>query len=279
MPKRRRLPLKLSGLTWVLAAFGAGAVSAASAPGARAEEARLHVGDALPRFSLLTPGVHRYVRYQIEGEKRTVIDLWSRRVSFEQKDGRALLHLSQRWDEVNVKPGGAQSLEQDSWFEPSTFRPLTHVRRVTRDDKVTQGGYRFLPDKVVGMSELPDNLRRDFSLAYAEPAYNFEYDMELLQTLPLAEGYVANIEFYDAGVDPKADRYVFKVAGSDRIRSWAGAPVDCWLVTADYNTGKVVSRFWFDKHSQVLVREEQVQADGSTLVKALLPPESSDAKG
>jgi hypothetical protein len=67
------------------------------------------------------------------------------------------------------------------------------------------------------------------------------------------------------------------VAGAGRIAGPDGKPMDCWLVTADYNTGKVLSRFWFAKADQVLVREEQTQKDGSTLVKTLLPPESADA--
>jgi opacity protein-like surface antigen len=256
--------------------FGAVA-SALGAASAQAAETPVKVGEPLARFALLKPGVHRYVRYKIEGDKRTLIDLWVRRISFEPKDGRTLMRISQRWDEVNVKPGATKTLEQDSWFEPSTFRPLTHIRRATKDDdKVVVAGYRFLPDKVEGLADLPDNSRKDFSLAYAEPAYNFELDMEFLQALPLADGYAANIVFYDAGIDPKADHYVFKVAGSDRIVGWDGRPVDCWVVTADYNTGKVRSRFWFDKKSQVLIREEAPLDSGGTLVKTLLPPEAGD---
>jgi hypothetical protein len=98
-----------------------------------------------------------------------------------------------------------------------------------------------------------------------------------LQTLPLADGYTANIVFYDAGIDKKADHYVFKVAGSATIQGWDGRPVDCWLVTADYNTGQIKSRFWFDKKSQVLVREEAPMDKGALLVKTLLPPEAGDA--
>ena len=248
-----------------------------SLAGPAGAETPVKVGEVLARFALLKAGVHRYVRYRIDGDKRTLIDVWTRRISFEPKDGRMLMHIWQRWDEANAKPGGATALEQDSWFEPSTFRPLTHIRRVTMDGKIIVGGYRFLPDKVIGLADLPDNTRRDFSLAYAEPAYNFEYDMELLQTLPLAEGYAANIVFYDAGIDPKADHYVFKVAGSDRILGWDGRAVDCWVVTADFNTGAVRSRFWFDKKTQVLVREEAPLDGGGTLVKTLLPPEAGDA--
>ena len=255
----------------------AGVALALSAGFARAAETPVKLGQALPRFDLLKPGVHRYARYRVEGEKRALIDLWVSRISFETKDGKSLMHIVQRWDEVNPKPGGTRTLEQDSWFEPQTFRPLTHVRRAIKDEgPAVISGYRFLVDKVVGLADLADNSRKDFSLAYAEAAYNFEYDMELLQTLPLAKGYAADIVFYDAGIDPKADHYLFKVAGSDQIPGWDGMPVDCWLVTADYNTGSVKSRFWFDKKSQVLVREEAPLEGGGTLVKTLLPPEAGD---
>lgn len=244
---------------------------------ASADESQLHVGQPLARFALLKAGTHRYLRYKVEGDKRTLLDIWIRQLSFEEKDGRTLMRIFQRWDKANVQPGGVQLVVQDSWFEPITFRPLTHARWVTVGDKVHAAGYRFEADKVTGMQDLPDNEDKDFNTAYPEPAYNFEHDMELLQTLPLAEGYEANIEFYDAGIDPKADRYTFKVAGSNQILDWSGKPVDCWLVTADYNTGKVQSRFWFDKRSQVLIREEQQRKDGSTVVKTLLPPESHDS--
>jgi hypothetical protein len=234
---------------------------------------QLKVGDSLPRFRLLHSGVHRYVRYNVKGDRRSLIDIWTRTVTFEQHDGRRLIHIVQRWDEVSQTPF---FLVQDSWFEPDSFRPLTHIRRRERDGKVETSGYRFLSDKIVGIPDLPDNLKKDFSLPASEGSYNFEYDMELLQTLPLKSGYAANIPFYDAGFDPPA-RYAFIVAGSDRIPGQDGHPIDCWLVTADYNTGKVVSRFWLDKRTQLMIREEQVQEDGSVLVKTLLHPESADA--
>lgn len=253
-------------LTMALSAF-----LAFAGTGAHAEPAAVKVGDPLPHFDLLQPGVHRYLRYAVRGSARTAIDIWSRRITFEDKDGVRLLHIVQRWDEV-APPA---SLVQDSWFEPGTLRPLSHVKVITRDGKAQTGGYQFLSDRISGMPDLPDNVREGFSIASPEPAYNFEYDMELLQTLPLAAGYAVSIMFYDPGAEPPA-RYTFRVAGSERITGSDGTPIECWLVTADYNTGKVLSRFWFDKRSQILVREEQTAPDGTYIVKVLLPPEAAD---
>ena len=255
-------------------------VAASFLPGiAYAEEKSptvIHVGDGTVDTKRLNPGSHRYLRYTVKDGRRIAQDIWNRTVSFEMKDGRRLLHITQRWDEANAPPGTGSALEQDSWFEPSTFRPITHVRTVTKADGKTVAGYEFKADGAVGMKDLAGNTRRDFAIAYAEWPFNFEYDMELLQTLPLRAGFDANIPFYDAGIDKKSDRYDFKVAGSNSFTGWDGRMVDCWLVTADYNSGVIKSRFWFDKRTYLLVREEASLPDGGLLVKTLLPPEAAD---
>jgi hypothetical protein len=269
VPLKRRIRMRL---------LGAFLLAGASLVGGAVAAANLRVGDARVRTDRLVPGSHRYLRYRVNGGHRTAVDIWNRTISFETVKGQRLLHITQRWDEADPVKAGARALDQDSWFDAATFRPITHVRRVTKiDGSTAQAGYRFLPDRAVGMSELADNSRASFSLGYAELPFNFEYDMELLQTLPLGRGLDVNLPFYDAGVDAKADHYRFQVAGSAQIRGWNGSLVDCWLVTADYNTGIIKSRFWFEKKTHLLVREEQPLDDGAILVKTLLPPEAQDS--
>jgi hypothetical protein len=235
---------------------------------AHAETVHMRVGEPLSRFALLKNGTHRYLRYTVKADgARSAIDIWARTLSFESNR----LHITQRWDEV----AGKALLIQDSWFEPRTFRALTHVRHLERDGKTTIKGYQFSDAKVTGLADLDDNVNRDFSIDLPQPSYNFEYDMEFLQTLPLGSQRTFDIPFYDAGVDTPG-RYLFVVSGSDKVNGPDGRSIDCWVVTADYNTGKVVSRFWFAKSGQVLIREEQFQADGTLLVKTLLPPEAAD---
>lgn len=94
-------------------------------------------------------------------------------------------------------------------------------------DNATISGYAFLDHKAIGIAGLPNNTRSEFSIDYDETPFNFEYDMELLQVLPLHAGYAANIVFYDAGIDRQADRYTFRVAGSEQIAGWDGRPIDC----------------------------------------------------
>ena len=246
--------------------------SSSTVAGAAPKQDMLQVGQRLARFDLIKPGVHNYVRFLITPDgHRNAIDIWRREISFETKDGRRLMHVHQQWDEI-ARPG---VLIQDSWFEPDTMRPVTHVRILTRDGKTTIGGYRFLPDKVVGMDDLPDNSRKGFAQLTPEPTNNWETDMEYLQALPLGPGYAANINFYDPGLEPPA-RYVYAVSGGGRIATVGGGDIDCWIVsiTARDKSGVTPISLWFAKKTHVLVREEAKNPDGSTLIKSLLVSEA-----
>jgi len=243
---------------------------------AHADTMRLKVGEPLARFAKLRPGVHRYVRYMVGADgSRKAIDIWQRTVSFgPDAQGRPnALHIAQRWDRAD----GSRVLIQDSWFDARTFTPSTHVRHTVQDGKDDYAGYRFDTAQVVGMADLANNSRKDFVMALPEPSYNFETDMELFQTLPMANGRTFNMPFYDAGIG-QPGRYNFVVAGSETIPGPDGRPIDCWLVTADYNKDKIGARFWFAKSNQLLIHEEAPMDGGATLVKTLLPQEAGDAK-
>jgi hypothetical protein len=224
------------------------------------------VGTPLARFNLLKPGTHHYLRYMrtIDGASLPA-DIWTREVRFEERDGKQRLHVVQRWD----GPPSAPSVKRiDSWFETATFRPLSHVRISEKDGKRVVEGFVFAPDRVSGMQDLADNTQKALSVASGEPTFNFETDIEFLQALPLAEGYEASINFYHPG-GPPPQRYRFKVTGSETIAGPAG-PVDCWVVTTDYNRPGADARFWFAKTTQLMLRQESGPHDGKVLVKTLI---------
>ncbi|MBI1773094.1 MAG: hypothetical protein HYR68_12245 [Burkholderiales bacterium] len=103
----------------------------------------------------------------------------------------------------------------------------------------------------------------------AVATYNFETDLEFFQTLPLATGYEARVNFYHPGSPTAPAYYSFKVAGEESIAGPTGN-VDCWLVTTDYNRPGSVTKFWFAKQSQIMLRQEAKMPDGRTLVKTLI---------
>jgi hypothetical protein len=219
-------------------------------------------GSPLPRFSLLKEGSHRYLRYVKDGETSTPMDIWQRTIKFDGK--RMTIH--QRWDGAG-KPAPVKIL--DSSFDAATFRPLQHTRITERDGKRVVEGFVFTPDRITGLADLADNTQKDLNMASPEGTFNFETDIELLQTLPLAAGYEAEINFYHPGGPSAPARYTFKVAGSETIAGPSGA-VDCWIVTTDYNRAGYVSKFWFAKNTQLMVRQDSPMPDGKVLVKTLL---------
>lgn len=247
-------------LVAVRSALCAALVLAATPLAAQAAVTPVPVGQPLARFANLKPGAHRYLRFRQAGETIRVADVWTREVRFEDQDGQRRLHIVQHWDGVGATPSDRQL---DSWFEVGTFRPLTHVRRSQKDGMSKVEGFAFRPDRIVGLKDIPDNAAKDYDVASPQPSFNFETDMEFLQALPLAKGYEASIVFHHPGGGPPAS-YVFKVAGSEVLDLPGGGKVDCWLVTADYNHPDMpLTRFWFAKGGQVLIKQLSPLPDGS----------------
>jgi len=239
-----------------------GALAAAPlASVARAAEPNvLRVGDPLPRFDWLKPGVRTYLRSQQRGDRHIAMDIWRRETRIEAVDGVQRLHIVQRWDGAGETGTLA---ERDSVFELGTFRPLTHVRITNRDGARVVEGFRFTPEGVVGLEGVPDNSRTDFSAPSTEPMYNFETDLEMLQTLPLAAGYAVSIPFYHPGGAGSGARYLWSVAGEERLPRAEGGEIDCWVVQTDYNApAQPPARFWLAKANQQLVRQESIGREG-----------------
>ena len=222
----------------------------------------VEVGTPLPRFHLLKEGSHRYLRYLRSADGNTALDIWQRDIHV---DGRRM-QIRQRWDAVGKAPS-VKRLE--STFEAGTFRPLSHVRITDKGGRKTVEGFTFSGNRISGMAELKDNAQKKLALESQEPAFNFETDMELIQALPLADGYEAEVVLYHPGGPAAPARYTFRVAGSEAIAGPAG-PVDCWIVTTDYNVPGSVSKFWYAKGTQLMVKQESALPDGRTLVKTLL---------
>ncbi|UGQ47158.1 DUF3108 domain-containing protein [Massilia endophytica] len=229
---------------------------------AQAAPSYVALGSPMPRFSLLKEGSHRYLRYVKDGETNTPMDIWQRTVKFDGQ--RVAIH--QRWDGVG-KPAPVKIL--DSTFDRGTFRPLQHVRITERDGKRTVEGFNFAPERITGQKDLADNAQKDLDMASPEGTFNFETDIEMLQTLPLEAGYEAAINFYHPGGLSAPARYTFKVMGSETISGPSGA-VDCWVVTTDYNRAGYESKFWFAKATQQMVRQISPMLDGKVLVKTLI---------
>jgi hypothetical protein len=256
------------GLYCALLSLGSLSVSAALGlpPGPPTQE----VGRPLARFSLLKPSSRIYLRYKIVNGRRETIDMWRRQVSFEAHDGQRRLHIVWNWNSISDPKFNRT---EDLWFETDTFRPLTVERHLEKDGKVTERGYRYLPDRIESLKKPSNGDQKDFVQQAKIPAYNWETDMELLQALPLAAGYEVRIPFYEAGPGQDPPQYYeYKVVGEDTIAATDGTSIECWIVGIDSTDPQWgPTRIWFSKGAQIMIREETKLKDGSVFVKMLLP--------
>jgi hypothetical protein len=253
-------------MVFARALLGAALAFAVGSTAVHAAPVEVKVGQPLARFDTLKPGAHRYLRYMRAGETLTPIDIWTREVRFEDKDGARRLRIVQHWDAPG-KPNTGKRL--DSWFETGTFRPLTHERRTTKDDQTKVEAYAFSPDKVTGLADVADNAAKDYAVDSPQPTFNFEVDMEVLQALPLAAGYEASLVFLHPG-SGKPEPYVFKVVGSETV-AVPGAKLDCWIVQTDYNRSDFPpTRFWLAKTGQQVIKVVQPLPTGAEVIKVLI---------
>ena len=248
-------------------AFGALSVLAPAPAAARAPVHTLRVGDGLERFGWLRPGVRTYLRSRQNGDQHIATDIWRRETRVETIDGIERLRIVQRWDGADQPSVLA---ERDSVFEIGTFRPLTHIRTTTRPEGRRIEAFRFTGSEVRGLEGVAGNDRAGFSQPSEEPVYNFETDLEMLQTLPLAAGYAVSIPFYHPGGGPPA-RYLWKVASEEQLRGGDGRAIDCWVVETDYNAPeRAPSRFWLAKSTQQVIKVRATDAQGVIHRKTLL---------
>jgi hypothetical protein len=257
----------------LLCSFSVGSWAADTVPVAKDSRVDvIEVGKPLARASLLVPGVHRYVRYMIKDDARSEIDLWTRRLSYEQAGGRRILRIRQRWDAADK----SYVAIFDQTFDPITFEPLGQVQTVTRGAKTKILAVTIDGSKVDSTADDGVDAAKPVHEKFDMRFFNFHTDMELLQTLPWKRGYAASIPFYDVGLDPPA-RYRYRVKGEGNLQGPDGVPIKCWVIQSESDDPKQPpTLFWFARRNQVLVREETDIPGQGILVKTLLNPEAHD---
>jgi hypothetical protein len=260
-----RTPVTLLG--FLLIGLAPVPIVLAQNPTATASDELLAVGQPLPGFDRLRPGTSRYLRYAVRGDRRTIVDLWSRTIAFDPDPvtGERRLHITQIWEGI-----GQSERRLDSWFENETFRPLSHRTRFIDATTTAVAGVLFTPGHVRGDAAVTDNRLAALDVATPTGTFNFETDIEMMTTLPWREGYAARIPFYHPGGGaPQANG--ISVAGSEPV-AFGGRRVECWVVTLDYGRG-ATGRFWVAKDSQAVLKVEQRTPGQPTLYKVLLPSE------
>lgn len=245
-----------------------------SDPFAEQQATRIEVGQDLPRRELLTPGVRRYLRYTVKDDHHSALDIWTRRIEQVEVDGSAVLRMTMNWDQATSPGQPGRRITQTATFDDATLAPMSHHRRIIREDEVLATAFRYEDGVVLStVEEGPSDEAASAPVPMPVPAYNFEYDMELFQTLDWSTHPVVDLVFYDPGYDPPAS-YRFGVVGEDSRMGANGELIDCWVIASDYNSGEFNKRMWIAKGSQLVIYEEAVW-NGVTYIKTLIGVEAA----
>lgn len=111
--------------------------------------------------------------------------------------------------------------------------------------------------------ELPDAARERMQAGFAAMKdgwwFNWHSDLVLLPLLPYEKGGTLRVHLFDVGMPAPMD-VDYTVAGERQLQGADGSTFECWLVETE--SGKPGSgnfqRFWIDKASRVVVKEEDV---------------------
>jgi hypothetical protein len=219
----------------------------------------------------LKPGLKQYLIYfQQPAQKRTLrFWFWLRDIKTGTRDGQAVFNISQHWF-------GADSLSYRTVYsvnKASDFAPIYHAE--SNGDK--SRAYNWSAIKITGADTVATNTKKDFTLAFTDPTFNWNLDIETFEMLPLAAGKTFAINFYDAGQTPP--KYtLYKVTGSEVITLLDNTKTDCWILRQEGKApnGNTYSQsFWISKKGHEFLKEED-EFSGSYRYKIKMPGTTPD---
>ena len=201
--------------------------------------------------TLLKPGLKQYLVYfQLSASKKSLrFWLWLRDIKKTQRDGAKVFTVTQNWygnDSTVYRHVYSVNREID-------FAPIYHEEN--SGNKIN--AYNWTAKEISGADTVAGNVRKDFTLAFTQPNFNWNLDIETFEMLPLAADKAFAINFYDAGSG--LPRYaLYTVSGSEVLKTLDNKEVDCWkLVTEGSNAGKSYRQvFWISKKSHEFLKEE-----------------------
>lgn len=208
----------------------------------------------------LRPASMTYVVYMHgaagSGIKRAM--LATSEVKREQVDGKEAWVIEQHWEDESGTVHAARTVHA-----AKDAATLSQTSSWTRQDR------RIItvvePAKGRGSieGELPEESRKTMQAGFAAMRdgwwMNWHSDLILLPLLPYEKGGTLRIRLFDVGMAAPID-VDYTVLGERTLAGADGRGRDCWLVETE--SGKPGSgnyqRFWIDKASRVVVKEEDV---------------------
>jgi hypothetical protein len=221
----------------------------------------------------LKPGVRQYLLAYLDPtqDRQLRFWYWVREIGTGERGGKPVFFINQRWYGSDT----ASFRTVYSINDASSFAPVYH-QEVVRGKAYA---YNWRGDGIGGADTVANNAQKGFSLAFGEPNYNWNLDIETFEMLPLAAGKSFLINFYDAGLDPP--QYVrYTVTRSEPLDIGDGQLVDCWVLETegkDPKGNRYTESYWISKKGHSFLREVD-HYNGGTRFKTLMPALTPDVR-
>ncbi|MBI1341490.1 MAG: hypothetical protein GC171_01015 [Terrimonas sp.] len=164
------------------------------------------------------------------------------------------IEISQQWDgrdtivhrayTVLNKTDFSTLLHQTSWKVlgyTTTFD--FDIRKVSFDGKVADSNKL----KIVS----------DFDASFANYNLNWHSDLFIFTRLPYKANRSFRINFFDPGFG-KPTEEIYSVIGSDVLLTTSGKKIICWVMERKGKTTGSYQKFWVDKKSRLVLKEEDL---------------------
>ncbi|HEY4107608.1 hypothetical protein [Puia sp.] len=220
----------------------------------------------------LKPGTRQYLVTYLDPAKNRQLGFWYwvREIGTGNRNGSPVFFIDQRWY-------GSDTPAYRTVYsinEAASFAPVYHQEQV----RGKLNAYNWRWDGISGADTVADNARKGFSLAFSEPNFNWNLDIETFEMLPLAVGRSFLINFYDAGLSPP--QYVrYTVKGSEKL-AMGGGDVDCWVLTTegkDPGGTAYTESYWISKKEHEFLKEVD-HFNGMIRYKILMPALTPDVR-
>ena len=97
----------------------------------------------------------------------------------------------------------------------------------------------------------------DFDESFTSYNLNWHSDLFVFTRLPYKANRSFRINFFDPGFG-KPSEEIYSVTGSDVLLTAAGKNINCWVMERKGKTAGSYQKFWIDKKTRIVLKEEDL---------------------
>ncbi len=225
---------------------------------ARAAAKKLQIGKSLAA-SRITPHTEKYVLYtqSSDGSTKQASTILTRTIEFGEQNGEPIIRVVQRYDRASGTGVDTSTLRR------RTLEPLSYNAELTEQKE----SFEFTAERARGsITTRKSGEIKSFDVPFKEPVMNAVVQNEIIQSLPLKNGYAVTIPLYNPGKIFLTPTY--RVIGSERIPTADGQRIEAWLIEVE--GAAVPTTIWVSKQTQQLLMQKSLLKNGSEFWKVRL---------